>query len=78
MKWESEFKMDGGKFASSKSDNQSLAMESQEERKKAGRLQQLLQEATDRQIASEKQKEALQEQIDQVCRSGCHFGLTLK
>ena len=74
MKWESECKMDRGKLASSKSDQQVIAADLQEERKKGERTQQLLQEATDRQIALESQKEALQYQIEQVCtRSNIHL-----
>ena len=67
MKWESECKIDRGRLASSKSDQQVITADLQEERRRGERLQQLLQEATDGQIALECQKEALQQQIEQVC-----------
>lgn len=67
MKLETEYRMDRGRLASSKSDHQVLITELQEERRKEERVQQLLQEATDRQIALEGQNQALQKQLDQVC-----------
>ena len=67
MKWESECTMDRGRLASTKSEQQVVATELMEERKKGEQMQQLLQEATDSQIALESQKEALQREIDQVC-----------
>ena len=66
MKWESEYQMDQGRLASSKSDHQVMITKLEEERRKTERLQQLLQEATDRHITLENQKGALQQQIDQV------------
>ncbi len=66
MKWESDYQMDHGRLASSKSDHQIMITKLEEERRKGERLQQLLQEATDRHITLENQKGALQQQIDQV------------
>ena len=66
LRLESEYRMDRGRLASSKSDHQVLASELEEERKKGEKAQQLLQEATDRQIALEGQNQALLKQLDQV------------
>ena len=66
MKWVSEYQMDQGRLASSKSDHQVVITKLEEERRKTERLQQLLQEATDRHITLENQKGSLQQQIDQV------------
>lgn len=67
MKQESQHEMDRGRLASSKTDQQVIAAELEEERRKGERMQQLFQEATDKQIALESQKQALQQQIEQVC-----------
>lgn len=64
--WEAEVKAEQQRLMSLQSECQQLGSEVREERGKVERLQGLLHEATSKQVTLQYQKDALQQQMDQV------------